>query len=420
MMALAWFVTCSLALLILGQLLVTRVYVRYMRSYRVPQVASAELPRAAVILSLRGADPFLTECLERLTSQQYPHYSLHVVIDSPSDPAAEVVTRWAEGRPSFPPVVIAYRRVTSNRCSLKCSSLAQAIAELHPDVEVVAIVDADAITPPLWLYNLVVPLSDPSVGVVTGNRWYVPTAGHLGSLARYVYNASAVAPMYWLDFSWGGSMALRREVFRHPQFSSRMRFCCNEEEAIREVRITAGLRLFTSPAVMLQNHEECTIRDCYRFLVRQLFWTRLFHPAWTLLLSQALAAYVLNCVAYVAGAWAVWQQAWPASLLYAGGAALFVTGNGLTLAWVHRAVTGRIAEDQSQRPARFSVVSWAKLWGALPLTFLLYTWAVIGAALVRKVDWRGITYRVAPPKGIRMVRYQPYQVRGSGSTELSL
>jgi cellulose synthase/poly-beta-1,6-N-acetylglucosamine synthase-like glycosyltransferase len=50
-----------------------------------------ELPRAAVVLSVRGADPSLVDCLQRLLCQDYADYELHVVIDSEHDPAWELV-----------------------------------------------------------------------------------------------------------------------------------------------------------------------------------------------------------------------------------------------------------------------------------------------------------------------------------------
>ncbi|WP_407636607.1 glycosyltransferase, partial [Fischerella muscicola] len=51
------------------------------------------LPKAAVILSLRGADPFLTDCIRALLQQIYPQYNLHIVVDSQQDPAWNIVNK---------------------------------------------------------------------------------------------------------------------------------------------------------------------------------------------------------------------------------------------------------------------------------------------------------------------------------------
>ena len=45
-------------------------------------------PEVAVVLPLRGADPSIEHCLAGLLHQNYPSYSVHIVIDS-ADPLGE-------------------------------------------------------------------------------------------------------------------------------------------------------------------------------------------------------------------------------------------------------------------------------------------------------------------------------------------
>src|SRR4051812_44958773 len=56
-----------------------------------PPLLEAELPEVAVLLPLRGADPSLRDCLRGLLRQDYPRYSVRIIIDSPQDPAWELV-----------------------------------------------------------------------------------------------------------------------------------------------------------------------------------------------------------------------------------------------------------------------------------------------------------------------------------------
>ena len=56
--------------------------------HRVNVATDEELPKAAVLLCLRGADPSLPTCLRRLLRQDYPDYELFVAVDSKSDPAS--------------------------------------------------------------------------------------------------------------------------------------------------------------------------------------------------------------------------------------------------------------------------------------------------------------------------------------------
>src|SRR5947209_19176929 len=65
--------------------------IRFLATYRSTAQSERPLPRAAILLPLRGADPSLRGCLAGLLRQDYPHYSLHIIIDSHQDPAWEVV-----------------------------------------------------------------------------------------------------------------------------------------------------------------------------------------------------------------------------------------------------------------------------------------------------------------------------------------
>src|SRR5436309_2007209 len=70
-----------------------RLAIRYLFHPEAAPLPDERLPRAAVILPLRGADPFLRDCLIGLLGQDYPRYSLHIVIDHADDPAHELVLK---------------------------------------------------------------------------------------------------------------------------------------------------------------------------------------------------------------------------------------------------------------------------------------------------------------------------------------
>src|SRR5260370_1328737 len=59
----------------------------YLRPPVAPMIDDASLPRACILLPLRGTDPHLRQGLHQLLTQDYPNYALHIVVDSPDDPA---------------------------------------------------------------------------------------------------------------------------------------------------------------------------------------------------------------------------------------------------------------------------------------------------------------------------------------------
>src|SRR5277367_3502853 len=86
------------------------------------QVADdAECPRALVILSLRGADPFLSDVLAALFEQDYPNYQVEVVVDSRDDPAWDIVESVLQKRPAKH-VRVSVLESPRSTCTLKLSA----------------------------------------------------------------------------------------------------------------------------------------------------------------------------------------------------------------------------------------------------------------------------------------------------------
>ena len=192
--------------------------------------AETPLPKVAVILSLRGRDPYLDQCLRNLIKQDYPDFQIYLVVDSETDPAWDSIRKI---RSEFGDVMIVdtlkYRRPT---CSLKNSSLIQAINALPLDVEVVALVDADAIVPPTWIRSLVAPMANPEVGCTTGIRWFAPTESSFGSRLRCYWNHVAASMIHASHIPWGGSMAVRRRLLDEGLAVEWSRMFCEDAHTI--------------------------------------------------------------------------------------------------------------------------------------------------------------------------------------------
>ena len=97
-----------------------------------------------VVLSLRGADPYLRDSLSRLLNSDYPDVRFRIVIDSADDPSLAIVDTFLTER-NDPRVE---RMILKNRlphCSGKVSGLLQATESLPDDREIVAWIDGDSL-----------------------------------------------------------------------------------------------------------------------------------------------------------------------------------------------------------------------------------------------------------------------------------
>lgn len=396
---------CVLAGVLLGQVPLVLLFIFVLRK----GVARAERswePKVAVVLCLRGPDPFLGDCIRAVLAQEYPRYELHIVVDSEQDPA-HAIARDLCGREAGHRVRITVLSERGESCTLKCSSVVQAVRQLDESFDVVALVDADTVPHPTWLRELVAPLGDDSVGATTGNRWYMPDDSGWGSLIRYVWNGAAVVQMFCYRIPWGGSLALKTHVVRDSDLLDKWSNAfCEDTMLYRELR-TLGLSVRFVPSLMMVNREQCSIGGYYRWVRRQLLTARLYHPGFKAVVGHGVITFLVPVVAVVLAAWAASRGDWHRVAWTGGGMAAYELGLVLLLVSLERAVRRTV----SVRGDSTRWISWTKAWKLLPamvLTQLVYTAALAGALTTRLVDWRGVQYRIGGPWKIQLVKYIPY------------
>lgn len=167
MTALATFIAVVLVSLVVGQSLLVWRFVSTLSKPPVDLLADSDAPTATIVLCLRGTDPFLTDCLQGLATQDYPQFDVRIVIDSPDDPAHQIVERFMRGSGANN-IRVENLAEKSEHCSLKCSSLRQVMLSLDPECEIVAQLDADTIAHPTWLRELATGLAPDRCGGSNG------------------------------------------------------------------------------------------------------------------------------------------------------------------------------------------------------------------------------------------------------------
>jgi glycosyltransferase involved in cell wall biosynthesis len=381
-----------------------RRFARMMRDMP-PEISSENLPPAAVIVSLRGADPFLTECLAGLADQDYPDYQVTIVIDHEEDPCATVVKDFLERR-SCGRFNVLYLDDPLKTCSLKVSALIQAIDQLDARFELVMSIDADAVAPPDWLRAMAAPLTaDPGLAATTGIRWFVPVDRKLPNLIRRQWNIGAVVQMHQFDIPWGGSLGIRRSFFDEADLFRHWSQCLCEDTPLAAalVRHQRAIR-FVPEAVML-NREATTLPEVFRFINRQILFTQLYHPRWFAVQLPGVINGFLPLTSLIMGVVLI-------ALGNPLGWALAVAGAALSASLILQAKLASWAVRKSL--SRKGVELRRSPFNAMTLfssqcAILAQMWAVIRPVFIRTIEWRGITYRRTRGKQFELVEYVPYQ-----------
>jgi hypothetical protein len=368
-----------------------------------PEVA---WPPAAIILCVRGAEAGLTNCLDRLAAVEYSDVELHVVVDHVTDPSLDVAEAWQASHPE----VACHVHILSDRsphATLKCSGVDQALRRVSSRVEVVVIVDADARVYPQWLQDMIRPVVRADTGMATGNRWYDPTAAGIGSLIRFVYNANCVMPMHSGNMTWGGSLALRRDVFEHAEFRPCLRRSPTEDATVRHAIEACGHRLACLPAVMLLTSDPIGLSSCLGFIRRQLLWTRLYHPGWPLIAGSAAVSYAIALAITAAAIWAAWNGHAATAVVFTGAIVMAILGNLVVIERLHAAVAHAIHTRQGILVPPIDWLTRLRLLAAIPLTLPAFCWAAVSAAFARQVTWSGVRYAVVGRGQLELVDYRP-------------
>jgi len=396
-----------LALLALHQVVVAVIFAVLVRSAsRQPLIAPENrLPKAALLMGLRGADPFLLESLKRLFTQDYPGYEALLaawsVIEQaiqetkerrePTGPRDEVSPRGAQRIQLVEHVLAPPDGPAHGIANCTNSKVVQLLRTLDADVEIVAMADADLMPHPTWLKELVSPLADdPRTGAAFGNRWFIPRRGRLGSLIRHTWNAGAVVGMYLMNMPWGGCIAIRHDAIRRGHLVDEWaKVIALDANTPRQLK-ALGLQTRFVPQLMMPNYEECSLPFVVNFVQRQLTWTRMYHGEWPMIVvhvtlnvvgvvgSLALAMYL--AIAGLAG-WA-WLPILGLGVYLAG-----LYGGAAVIAWGVSAAL----ERQQVAKVRLSAPRLAKLALAVPLGHLFHALAALRATFSRRVRWRGIT-----------------------------
>jgi cellulose synthase/poly-beta-1,6-N-acetylglucosamine synthase-like glycosyltransferase len=378
--------------------------------FEVTGTGKAFFPKATVILCMRGADPFLPDCLHGLMAQDYPNYQLRMVIDSPEDPAWEVVEKTLQDQ-SATSVKISPLEKRRSTCCLKCSSLIQAVSDLDADCEVVAILDADVVPHRTYLRELVAPLANPKIGIASGNRWYSPVGKKWGSVVRYVFNAPAVMQMTAYKMPFGGALAFKADILRDSPLLERWGRSLTDTPVLAGVFQDQGLGVAFVPSLMMGNLEGCKLPNFVRWMKRQLLMVRLYHPPakWWAIIAHGTVISLIPALSFGVLLASVLTEQWEAFGAIASGLVLYGIGSLLIILVLEHYVRKVLKTPQERPIASFSLPKLFQILVAIPLMQFIYPIALYSVMLMRDVNWRGVRYEVHGPWDIRLVDYQPYK-----------
>lgn len=392
--------------------------IAYLRFFReeLAKPRSTFTPFVTIIAPCRGIDDGLEQNLAALLVQDFPEYEVIFVVDDKNDPAAGVISDILNRRDAETQSEELSQSYSSSSASPrlcgdisvstkliiapKAQDSAQKIANLceavlHADdrSQAFVFVDSDARPSPDWLRALIAPLAEKQVGAATGYRWFISRKPTLASEMRSVWNASiasALGPNTQSNFCWGGSTAIRRDVFERINMREKWAGTLSDDFAVTRVMNEEKLPIVFVPQALTASVENCSWTELLEFTTRQMKITRVYMTKlWVL---SMIGSAMFNAVMIAAFLIAIFSKDAIAS--YTSIATLvLVSIFSIGKAWLRlNAVKLALPDYNSELKRQF----WTQttLWLFSPALFLHNS---LAAGFSRQLRWRGITYELKSP-----------------------
>ena len=356
-------------------------------------------PPATLFFPCKGVDPGLEANVRAYFEQDYPDFQLLLVTDQENDPCVPVFRRVQREHPQVRSSILFSGRTRER--GQKIHNLLHALKFVRSQDEVLAFGDSDIRPAANWLPRLIGPLQDPEAGVTTGYRWYLSPSGRFASVMRSAWNAGVASLMSEKDclFAWGGSMALRREVFDACRVVDDWSRALSDDYALSRAIKRASLSIRFQPHCLSFSYEDCKWTEFLNWSSRQLSITRVYHlPLWVMgFVSQGVNGLALwgGMILVILG----WTQGIPMIDLALLVGVIYLLG--CWKGWLRlRAVTCLFPE---KRPILQRDLGAYLFCG--PLVSLVSLFGFIRSLLSREIQWRGIRYRMLSAKETVVLSY---------------
>jgi ceramide glucosyltransferase len=242
-------------------------------------LAERELPPVSILKPLKGADPEIWESFCSHCEQDYPEFQLIFGVSDPADPAIELVRKLQAKYPHRQIELIVCERVLGT--NIKVSNLAQMLAAAR--YEILLVNDSDIRVPADYLRQVVAPLGDDSVGLVTCLYRGVASAT-LGSRLEALGIGTDFVPGVLsarflergLHFGLGSTLGFRRrDLEAIGGFEALWDYLADDYELGRRIA-ASGKRVELSAATVTTFLPAYTLVEFFR---HQLRWSRTIRDA---------------------------------------------------------------------------------------------------------------------------------------------
>jgi cellulose synthase/poly-beta-1,6-N-acetylglucosamine synthase-like glycosyltransferase len=365
--------------------------------------------RTVLIVPCKGLDSAFQKNITSLFNQDYENYLLWFVVAEKSDPAYDQLCKlknqlsqnskvqevkiFLAGKVGDGQKQSADNEQLTTRyaCSQKIHNLLYCYERIGDDIDALAFADSDICVRTDWLSHLV------WIGVTSGYRWFIPRRNNLASLALSVMNAKVAQLLGNTRFNqaWGGSMAIRVEVFREIGLDKIWPKTISDDLSLSHAVKKAGKKVEFIPACLVASYESTTWPKLFEFAHRQFLITRVTAPRtwWFGLVSSLYSILGL----WAGSAFAIYAAVKSSSIDYQLLILLAVPvsffAGQLSSAILRQKMISRLLEKDWPKLKLACAADILFFW----VWSLLLLFLIISSAFGKTICWRGTHYKLLGP-----------------------
>lgn len=385
----AFLVLVTLAVALIQGAAFSRLY-KYVEA-ELGRTPGTQLPKASVILPCKGLDPAFRENVEKLLNQDYPDFEVIFAVAQDTDPAYSHLVELAQKTSRPASVIVAG---VANGRAQKVNNQLHALEHVREDSTVLVFVDSDVIAREDFLAQLVAPLSDESVGVTTGYRFYIASVTNWASILRSLWNRvtawEMANPKY--AFAWGGAMAIRKTVFEKTGVLEAWDKAADDDLSLTTSVKKHGLKVRFVPQCLVASDGDAPFGEIIEWTNRQLILTKVYYPElWQRAIVRAavMLLWLVLMVVAVTG----WIATGETSFAAAIAAGLLLIPVEVYFLLKARRLWQRVLLDRQEYLSESLLSSCL----AIPLAHLVLPFLTLASLLTNRIQWRGVTYELKSP-----------------------
>ena len=342
--------------------------------YRKEKNTSYE-PTVCVIVPCKGAGKNFKENIQAIINQKYKKFRVIFVTDSNKDMAYILIKEEFANNKRISVVVSKFIEGSSGKISALIKGVKSAG---NPEVYVFA--DSDIKPQDTWLKNLVMHLKDERIGATTGYRWYFPK--NSGSIFLSALNMACSLSLFFniSNFTWGGSTAIRKEVFDKIGVINKWKKGYSDDLILTNTLRENRYKIKFVPKCVVESPSEGDFRYIFKWQTQQFTWIKWYYSFYWILSIIGITALKISTIS--------------GFILFAYGYVLpgLLMISTIFIEMLYGGFSHHAYKNLMNYPKkRFSSsIIYALL---MPVIFFIFAYTNIASAFKTEIKWGGRTYK---------------------------